>query len=50
MITTPHSFDDDDIAVLVEFFMTLAEIEQDIRDSGDPEGILSENGWAERDA
>lgn len=43
------NLDHEDIKILAEFFITLAEIEQDIIDSGDPNGILSENGWQRED-
>ena len=43
------NLDQEDIKVLVDFFTTLAEIEQVIIDSGDPDGILSENGWQRED-
>jgi len=43
------NLDQDDIKTLAQFFIILAEIEQDIIDSGDPNGILSENGWQRED-
>lgn len=43
------NLDSEDIKHLAEFFTILAEIEQDIIDSGDPNGILNENGWQRED-
>lgn len=43
------NLDNTDIEIIADFLSVFIDIEKNIRDSGDPDGILEENGWIRGD-